>query len=264
MVARFAGPAALGLYDRAFRLAFLPSRFYDKLVGAVSFSTISLAQDDLPRMQRAMLRAMGLIALIGMPSSVALALLGPEIIRVFLGPAWSGAVVPFQILACATFLRFGYRIGQTVIHARGRVWLYAATQVVFAAGIVGGAWWQAIRGPEAVAVVVAAMMAVNFLMLTGLALREIRLSPWAILASWGPGALNALAVGLAVAGALHGLRPVAPPAAALGGAVAAGTAWALLVLLFGGRRLLGEDGLWLRAELRRMFAAGSGRGRARR
>jgi PST family polysaccharide transporter len=211
-----------------------------------------------------MLRAMALMALVGLPGSVALTLLGPEIVLVFLGPTWTGAVASFQILACATFLRFAYRIGQTIIHARGRVWLYAATQVVFAGGVVGGAWRMAPEGPEAVAAVAAVMMGVNFLMLTGLALREIRLSPLPVLAAWIPGALNAAAVGLAVVAALHGLRPVAPPAAVLAGGVAAAGAWAALALTFGGRLLLGEDGQRFCAWLRELCGAGAGAESGRR
>jgi PST family polysaccharide transporter len=98
VVGRVLGPAALGLYVMAFRLATLPRTGFTFVVSRVLFPTMTALQGDERRMREAFLRALHWVAACAIPASVGLALLAPDIVAVALGPGWAGVVTPLRVL----------------------------------------------------------------------------------------------------------------------------------------------------------------------
>lgn len=100
--------AALGFYKKAYDLFLLPA---SQLVGpltVVAVAALSRLQNDPAQFRRYLLNSMGVIALIGMGLSADLTLVGPDVIRLVLGPGWdeSGRI----------FVLFGPGIGMMLLH----------------------------------------------------------------------------------------------------------------------------------------------------
>jgi PST family polysaccharide transporter len=249
IAARAFGPALLGVYDRAYRLAALPAYIYTEALSSVALASMSLVQNDQERLRAAFRRGFALTGLFGLPMAVALGAMAPEIIRIMLGAQWSGAVPVFQIFAASMPFRLAYRVSQTTVQARGKAGLVTLAQSVCAVIVIFGCLSVAPYGIEAVAGVVAVGQSMAFVLLTAFALREIRLGPGAALALWGPGALAGAALAALIGVVVVGLRPMGLPLATTGAALLAVAAWYALAAAAPRRWLWGEDGLWFRGQV---------------
>lgn len=98
------GSGPLGIYSKAYGLLMMPMRQFNAPIGAVMEPTLSRLQNDAVAYRRAYLRAVSMLAFIGMPLVVFLFVAADDVIRVFLGPGWDGAVPVFRWLAPAALL----------------------------------------------------------------------------------------------------------------------------------------------------------------
>jgi PST family polysaccharide transporter len=146
---------ALGLYSRAFRFAALPANLLGDSVGTVLFAAMAKVQNEQQRLQNAFRQGTALTALLVMPLSALAIVLAPEFFVVVLGPQWSGAILPFQILAVGMFCRAGWKIGVAVLRAKGAISTMAIFSAIYAALIVAGALAGQFFGLVGVAVGVA-------------------------------------------------------------------------------------------------------------
>jgi len=131
------GPGALGVYNRAYRLLSQPANLIGGAADKVLFPAMAKVRTDDQRLRNAYLRATSLVALAAAPLSVVLFVLAPELVRVLMGPTWSGVVVPLQAFALVLLPRASYKISGSLTRATGAVaggawrqWLYAAEVVV--------------------------------------------------------------------------------------------------------------------------------------
>jgi len=85
------GDRALGFYKRAYDLFVLPETQLLSPLSAVVVSTLSRVSRDREQFQRYFLRAISVLALVGMGIGTDLALVGPDIIRFLFGPGWEEA-----------------------------------------------------------------------------------------------------------------------------------------------------------------------------
>jgi len=85
------GDRALGLYKRAYDLFVLPETQLLAPVSAVVVSTLSRVSGDREQFQRYFLRAISVLALVGMGIGADFALVGKDLIRFLLGPGWEEA-----------------------------------------------------------------------------------------------------------------------------------------------------------------------------
>src|SRR5579863_2009993 len=85
------GARALGFYKRAYDLFVLPETQLLAPLSAVVVSTLSRVNRDREQFQRYFLRAISVLALLGMGIGVDLALVGEDIIRFLFGPGWEEA-----------------------------------------------------------------------------------------------------------------------------------------------------------------------------
>lgn len=102
IIARVCGASALGIYAKAYGLMLLPlSQIMDPLA-SVAMPLFSRLQDDPARLRSAFLRFVSLLAMATLPPIAVALCLSDEIIFVFLGGQWAGAVPIFQTLGlCA-------------------------------------------------------------------------------------------------------------------------------------------------------------------
>lgn len=99
MVGRYAGAGPLGQYNRGNTLIQVPLyRLTDSLV-QVLYPTFSQIQNDLPRLRRAYISAVGLAASFLLPLCAGIAAASPEIVLVILGDQWVPVITILPILA---------------------------------------------------------------------------------------------------------------------------------------------------------------------
>jgi O-antigen/teichoic acid export membrane protein len=100
VVAASTNTTQVGLYSMAFSLAYLPLTQVSWTIGTVLFPAVAIARNS-ETVRRQALKALRLMTLGLLPIvPLAIALAGSLIPRL-LGPEWSGAIVPFQILVVA-------------------------------------------------------------------------------------------------------------------------------------------------------------------
>lgn len=173
IVGRFLGATMLGFYSRAYLLLLQPANLIGTMGDKVLYPALSAVQEDRPRMVRALNQTLALCAMIQIPASVMLVIIGPEVVLVLLGNQFAGAVLPFQILIASLFFRTGFKFLVTAFRATGHVYASAVWQWGYAAlvGILAlvGLQWQTPGVAAGVAVAIFLAYATGALLITRLA-----------------------------------------------------------------------------------------------
>jgi PST family polysaccharide transporter len=99
LLGRYWGVDAIGLYGRAYQLINIPTANLNTAAGEVAFAALSRLQDDPRRLRSYFLKGYSLVLAFTLPLTIACALFADDVIRVFLGPKWSGAAILFRLLA---------------------------------------------------------------------------------------------------------------------------------------------------------------------
>jgi PST family polysaccharide transporter len=175
---RFLGPAALGYYGRAYSLMSAPAYAVGTVLDAVLFPAMAKVQDDPQRLAAAYRRGVALIALLVLPLSAVIILLAPEVIRVALGPRWTAAVAPFQILGIGMLFRTSYKMSDSIARSTGAVYRRAWRQILYAGLVVFGAWIGQHWGIVGVSWGALVALTINFALMAELSLDVAHLT-WA-------------------------------------------------------------------------------------
>lgn len=251
VVGRMLGPAALGLYGRAYQLMAAPATGFGAVLDSVLFPAMARVQDDPQRLGTAYRRGVTLLATMVLPVSVVALVLAPEIIHVALGAHWSGAVLPFQILALGMFFRTSYKMSDSICRATAMVYERAVRQIIYAALVIGGALVGQRWGIVGVAASVVLALVINFLLMAQLSLRVTSLS-WADLGrAHVPGLLLSAVCFPCLWCVSAAMRSwgAAPLIVVVGGTGAA-CIGALAAMALAPRTFVGGDGLWMLSTLR--------------
>lgn len=105
-IGRFAGEAALGLYNRAHLLVRLPLDRLTEGTSRVLYPTFSRIQHESQRLRGAYLSGLRIMAVLVIPAAAGMAVAAPQLVAVVLGPQWhqSAQVVPLLALLAAASL----------------------------------------------------------------------------------------------------------------------------------------------------------------
>src|SRR5258708_7546513 len=97
LVGTFVGYAALGYYDRAFRLAHWADIALTVVVAPIGFLTVAKVRDDLPRLTPTVRLSFWALTTLGFPFVLILMLGAHDVVSVVYGPPWqqSGLSLPF-------------------------------------------------------------------------------------------------------------------------------------------------------------------------
>ena len=246
VVVRALGAEALGLYGRAIQLMVMPAMYIGDVLDRVLFPGMARFQDDPEQLGLAYGRAVALIALVALPVSAGLLILAPEIVRVLLGPKWTGITVPFQIFAAAMLFRTSYKISDATVRATGAVYQRASRQIIYALLVVAGAWAGTRWGLVGVAVGVSGAIVVNFLLMAHLTLSMANLSWAQFWRAHLPGAALALIAAVQLEAVSSLCRQwQAPPLLTLTIATAATLTTLPMLLHHAPQLFLGRDGTWI-------------------
>lgn len=124
LVGKFWGTEDLGYYSRAYFLMLLPSMLATGVLANLMVPSLSAFQHDVNRFGSAYRRAIRMVAFIGCPMAVGLALTAPEAVRLIYGEKW-GAVVPLLMwLSIAGITQPIYNTTGWLFTAAGKAKLY--------------------------------------------------------------------------------------------------------------------------------------------
>jgi O-antigen/teichoic acid export membrane protein len=104
LIGRFWGASALGLYDRAYRLMYLPMQRFRFPMTKVAFPALSALQNDPEKYRTYFKKLNEILAFVCMPLVMYLGIYSENIIRLILGEKWTEAAVIFRILAISAFI----------------------------------------------------------------------------------------------------------------------------------------------------------------
>lgn len=245
VVGRWLGPAALGIYTRAFYFVAQPTSLIGAVADKVLFPAMASIQDKHERLNRAYAKAIGLIAMVSFPACAFLAAMGQEIVMILLGPKWGEAVIPFQILLLSLPFRTAYKLTSTLLRASGYVYTLALWQWIYAGSVVCGAFAGAPFGIIGVACGVSAAITLNFWVGLVFARAARRVSIVDIMAAIMRHIAVSMVLFVAVlgvhyAGAKYELLSILT---VLSGAIV--SVCIMLLVWLCAPRLLGEEGQWL-------------------
>jgi len=145
LIGRFVGPAALGLYTRAY--TFVPQQLLllAVLLERPVFPALSRIQDDKERVRRAYLRTVAVIGLVTFPLALGLCVMARPFVLTALGSRWSGAIPLVRILSIAGLTdAIGITIG-LVFLSQGRSdrylrWQFVTGFVILSSFAIGIHW----------------------------------------------------------------------------------------------------------------------------
>jgi lipopolysaccharide exporter len=237
-VARFLGPASLGVYALAWRLAELPSTLIGLIVGRVMFSVYSRLQYDLRAVRAAYVQNLQRTTLLALPLTAALGIAAEPIVLGLLGSEWSGVIGPLRLLAVFGFIRLLVGPSGELFKGIGKPHLTLVTSIAFTVAAVPALLaFVPSRGPSgaALAMVIGISLSAVFALTLTFSALELRPVEFAISLA-RPAACAAIVAAslLVVLPTAKSLGPV--PSLVLVTSVAAGTFLISLALI--GRPLL--------------------------
>jgi PST family polysaccharide transporter len=206
VVGRWLGPAALGIYGRAFNVVHLPLAYLGDPAWYVLYPALAELRDQPERVRRAYLAAVRVSTLTAAPVLAGMAVAAPHLVPALYGPGWGGAVLPLQLLCLGAFFRSLYRVSGALAHASGRVWAEAARQAVFAVLVVAGAVAGSRWGVGGVAAGGAAAGFAMYGMMSALSLRVLGCGWRPFVAAQLPGLGVGVLVGAAALAARLGME----------------------------------------------------------
>jgi len=132
-----------GLYERSAYLVSLPITIMGKLSDNVMFSGMAAMQDDTARLKKSILIANHFLGLAIIPIVCFAICFAPEIILLYLGDQYAGAIPILQVLLSAVIFRTLSRIADSLLRARDATfqgsWVKAVYLTLMIVGVIIGA-----------------------------------------------------------------------------------------------------------------------------
>lgn len=164
VVGRMMGPGPLGIYSRAYQLMMMPAKYFSEVLAVVLFPVMAKLQTERRQLTKTYLAAISMVALVCAPIGILMVITASEIVAVLLGPKWSEAVVPFQILALGVVGRSSYKIDNALAKALGVMYRRSVRDAIYAAAVVLGASIGLRWGLAGVAVGVLGAVVINYIL----------------------------------------------------------------------------------------------------
>lgn len=233
VVGRVLGPAALGLYSVAYRLADAPSTVMAHIAGGPMLAVFSLLQDDVARARRAFVHQLQRVALLALPASVVLAVAAEPIVLGLLGERWAGAVTALRILAVYGLIKSFTAPSGDVFNGSGRPQVALVVGLVEVVVLFGALLVLVPRhGVKGAAAAMLLTVSVGGTAKLALAMRILQLRASELAAALAPCALCSLVLGASVLALLPAIQTLPHGAALSALAVLGAAVYAASTLVF--------------------------------
>ncbi len=105
LVGTFVGAAALGYYERAYKMAVWPTGLVTHVVSRTAFPTYAKVQHDRGRLSQAFGMTLWLITMVALPIALAMFVTAPDFVRVLFGERWLPSAGLLRMLVAVAMLR---------------------------------------------------------------------------------------------------------------------------------------------------------------
>lgn len=105
LVGTFVGVAALGFYDRAYRIAQWPSQLVSGAMNTTAFYTYARLQDDRARLQRSVIMTLWLVTSAAVPLALAVFASAPDLVGLLYGDRWHDSALFLRFLVVFSLIR---------------------------------------------------------------------------------------------------------------------------------------------------------------
>ncbi|HYN89376.1 MAG TPA: oligosaccharide flippase family protein, partial [Ardenticatenaceae bacterium] len=105
LVGQFAGMAALGFYDRAYRLAGWPHLLVGTIASRAGFYTYARLQDDRLRLEKAVTMSFWIINLLAIPLGAGIFVAAPDLVHLLYGERWLPSAPFVRLLVVYSLVR---------------------------------------------------------------------------------------------------------------------------------------------------------------
>lgn len=126
----------LGVYERASGLKSLPSRLLSSIINKVMFPVMSEIQDENERLLSIYKFGLGVSNSIMIPTTVFLIFFSAEIVQILMGPNWSEAVLPLQIMFLVLTFSNSGSMTDSIIRAKGLIYKNVSRKYIFTVIII--------------------------------------------------------------------------------------------------------------------------------
>jgi len=176
VVGRYLGADALGAYSRAYSIMVKPVGLIGDSIDKVLFPAMSARQSQPKRLIEAFVNGSKMITLICIPISIIIISSSEEIINLMLGNKWSETVLPLQILSAGLIFRMGYKMGDCLTRATGKVYSRARRQFIYAICVLVGCYVGSFWGINGVAIGTFFAVFVNYVLMIHLSLTILKIN----------------------------------------------------------------------------------------
>ena len=128
------GSSALGLYTKAYSLLLMPLQQINGPITAVAIPALSRLQNDPEQFREFFIKVLSIICFVTFPVIAWMIVCRREIILLFLGSQWEGAIPIFAVLALSAFFQPIGNISGVLYISLGR------TKRMFKWGLMGCSW----------------------------------------------------------------------------------------------------------------------------
>lgn len=122
MLGRIFPAAQLGVFERANQIKNLPGGYLGNVLDTIMFPAMTEIQDEKEKLFKVYQQALGIVNTLLIPIALFLILFAKEVVLLLLGPKWSDAVLPLQIMLIMLPFSTSGRMADSVIRARGLVY----------------------------------------------------------------------------------------------------------------------------------------------
>jgi len=164
LIGKYLGMVPLGFYDKSYRLMSLPLQNITQVITPVIHPILSQKGKDKHYLVEANLKLTSLLSLIGFPLSIFLFFSADELILLFFGPQWGGAISSFKILSLTVGIQLILSSSGSIFQTAGDTkslficGLFSA--ILNVSGILFGVFY--VKSIDAVALCLLVTFSVNF------------------------------------------------------------------------------------------------------
>lgn len=188
LIGRYWGAESLGYYTRAYFLMLLPSTIATSVLANLMVPSLAALQDQPERFGLAYRRAVRVVAFVGCPLALGLALTASEAVQIVYGPEWLPVVPMLVWLSIAGITQPIYNTTGWLFTAKAKAGLYLNLTLVNALVLLVAFWIGVRSGPLGVAQAYGLVMGLLLLWPAlalahragGLELRETLRSVWPV------------------------------------------------------------------------------------
>ncbi|MCZ2258639.1 lipopolysaccharide biosynthesis protein [Sporosarcina sp. G11-34] len=174
VVGKMLGSTSLGNYSRAYQLISMPITIVNTAMDKVMFPILSKEQTNDKLLKQFFIKMLTINVIISLCIIAFLLNLTDIFVLIVLGNQWDTAIIAIKILSLSILFRGGYKISDTILKSKGKVYVHANLQFFYATSVItftviGSRW-----GIQGVSWGVFLSILLNFIIVTSVCMKYLK------------------------------------------------------------------------------------------